>query len=216
MTEAQVAIDCGLVDYFLNRLAPPDTIRVLPHFLSNVAYLDIETTGLRASDPITAIAIHGPRGTRCFVRGRNLVDFLRETRGLSLLVTYNGSSFDLPRIRREFGINLAIPHLDLKPCLQALGYPGSLKRCEEALGIRRRAEEAITGIEAAALWTLHEATGDEAALLKLVQYNLRDAISLELLAIEVYNRVMANHPTCARLPRPTRPRPEVVTLSSVL
>jgi len=216
VSEAQVALDCGFADYFLNRLDPPDTIRVLPHFLSNVAYLDIETTGLRSTDSITTIALHGPRGTRCFVRGRNLIDFLREARGLSFLVTYNGSTFDLPKIRREFGIDLGMPHLDLKPCLQALGYSGSLKRCEELLGIRRCAEEALTGREAVELWRLYEATGDEAVLLKLVRYNVRDALSLELLAIEVYNRVMVNHPACARLPRPTQPRPGALVLSDSL
>jgi uncharacterized protein YprB with RNaseH-like and TPR domain len=213
VSEAQVALDCGFADYFLNRLDPPDTIRVLPHFLSNIAYLDIETSGLRSTDWITTIALHGPRGTRCFVRGRDLIDFLREARGLSLLVTYNGSTFDLPKIRREFGIDLGVPHLDLKPCLQALGYSGSLKRCEELLGIRRCAEEALTGREAVELWRLYEANGDEASLRKLVRYNVRDALSLELLAIQVYNRVMANHPACARLPRPTQPRLEALPLS---
>lgn len=216
VSEAQVALECGFADYFLNRLSPPDTIRVLPHFLSNVAYLDVETTGLRRADSITTIALHGPWGTHCFVRGRNLVDFLRDARRLSLLVTYNGSTFDLPRIRREFGIDLGTPHLDLKPCLQALGYSGSLKRCEELLGIRRRAEEALTGEEAVELWRLHEATGDEGVLLKLVRYNLRDALSLELLAIKLYNRVMANHPACARLPRPVQPEPEALPLSKLL
>ncbi len=216
VNEAQVALDCGFADYFLNRLSPPDTIRVLPHFLSNVGYLDVETTGLGKTDSITTIALHGPLGTRCFVRGRNLINFLREAKGLSLLITFNGSSFDLPRIRREFRIDLQIPHLDLKPCLQALGYSGSLKRCEELLGIRRPLEEMLTGQEAVELWRLHEATGDEAALLRLVRYNLRDALSLELLAVEIYNRAMANHPARVRLPRPAQLGLETLFLSNVL
>lgn len=216
VSEADVALECGFADYFLNRLTPPDTIRVLPHFLSSVGYLDVETTGLRPADSITTIALHGSRGTRCFVKGQNSVDFLREVRGLSLLVTYNGGNFDLPRLRREFGINLGTPHLDLRPCFQALGYSGSLKRCEELMGIHRPVEEALSGREAVELWRLYEATGDEAALLRLVRYNLRDAMSLELLAVELYNQVMASHPTCARLSRPIQPRLEALSLSSVL
>jgi uncharacterized protein len=205
VTEAQVALECGLADYFLNRLPPPDTIRVLPHFMSRVTYLDVETVGLRPNDPITAIALHGPQGTRSFVRGRNLTDFLREANELFLVVTYNGSTFDLPRIRREFGIDFTPRHIDLKPCLSALGYRGGLKRCEELFGIRRPEDEALTGEEAANLWRLHEASGEEAALTKLLRYNLRDALSLELLAIEAYNRVMKSYPARARLPRLRQP-----------
>ncbi len=200
--EAQVALSCGLADYFLNRLAPPDTVRVLPHFSEAVAYLDVETTGLGAKDPITVISLHGPKGTHSFIRGRNLVDFLRELKGLALLVSYNGSAFDLPRIRREFGINLSTPHLDLKPCLQALGYKGGLKECERLIGIQRHPAQAITGQDAARLWLQYEVLKDETALLELLRYNLRDAMTLELLAVEVYNRVMGSYPMRIRLPRP--------------
>jgi uncharacterized protein YprB with RNaseH-like and TPR domain len=147
--DAQVALESGLADYFLNRLAPPDTIRVLPHFLSNVGYLDIETTGLRPSDRITTVALYGPQGIRSFVTGRNMVDFLREVKQLSLVVTYNGTAFDLPRIRREFGIDMVTPHLDLKPCLDALGYRRGLKACEVLLRMRQRGEPEMTGHEAA-------------------------------------------------------------------
>jgi len=202
--EAQVALECGFADYFINRLGPPDTIRVLPHFMEGAVYLDIETTGLRSEDRVTTIALHGATGTHCYVRDRNFPDFLRELSRASLLVTYNGATFDLPRLRREFGIDLRTPHVDLRPCLQALGYRGGLKQCEEAMGYRRRPEESLTGEEAVALWGQYESNGNNESLSRLARYNVRDARALELLAVEAYNRVMSSCPMRVRLPLPAQ------------
>ncbi len=214
--QAEVALESGLADWFLNRLKPPDSIRVLPHFLEGSGYLDIETTGLGRADRVTTVALYTGRRKRCYVRGRNLDDLLRELRKISLLITYNGSSFDLPRLRKEFRIDLAIPHLDLRPCLDSLGYRGGLKRCEALMGIERPGDEAQSGLAALDLWSRYEEEGDEAFLLHLLRYNLRDVLSLELLAVRVYNLVMGSHPGAMHLPVPRQPSLDLLELQDVL
>lgn len=214
--QAMIALEAGLADYFLNRLRPPDTIRVLPHFVDIATYLDIETTGLAAKDRVTTVALVGGGRVQCYVRGLNLDELLRPLADLSMLVTYNGTGFDLPRLRRAFHIDLAVPHLDLRPCLEALGYRGGLKRCEELLGVRRGGTAGLTGEDAVELWRRYDESGDRESLVQLVRYNITDALSLELLAVEVYNRVMSCFPVALGLPRPERPDISALDLHDVL
>jgi hypothetical protein len=214
--QAEVALEAGLADWFLNRLRPPDTIRVLPHFREGAGYLDIETTGLGRRDYVTTVALSVGGRRRCYVRGRNLDELLRDLTDVSLLVTYNGASFDLPRLRSEFRIDLGIPHLDLRPCLEALGYKGGLKRCEELMGIGRSGDEVLTGRDAVELWERYRESGDEELLLRLLRYNLRDVLSLEVLAVKVFNLVAGSFPRPARLPLPKPPDPETLALHDVL
>lgn len=214
--QAEFALEAGLPDWFLNRLKPPDTIRVLPHFKRSTGYLDIETTGLDRTDRLTTISLSIDGNRRCYVRGRNLNDFLCVIKRISLLVTYNGASFDLPWLRKEFGIDLPIPHIDLRFCLEALGYKGGLKRCEELLGVKRPVDEAKSGIDAIDLWERYEETNDDGLLLRLLKYNLRDVLSLEVLAIKVYNLVMSSFPQPLHLPYPELPDLDELDLHVVL
>lgn len=214
--QAEVALESGLVDWFLIRLRPPDTIRVLPHFIDRAGFLDIETTGLERADRVTTVAFSTGGRRRCYVQGRNLDDLLRDLNNVAMFVTYNGASFDIPRLRSEFRIDLAVPHLDLRPCLEALGYRGGLKRCEEQMGIVRSSEAALTGRDAVELWGRYQEQGDEETLLRLLRYNLRDVLSLEILAIKVFNLVAGSFPKPVRLRLPKQPDPEALHLYDVL
>jgi hypothetical protein len=214
--QAEIALEVGLADWFLNRLRPPETIRVLPHFFEGAGFLDIETTGLGRTDRITTVVLSVGGTRRCYVRGRNLDELLRHLKDVSLLVTYNGAGFDVPRLRSEFRIDLPVPNLDLRPCLEALGYKGGLKRCEELMGITRTGETALTGRDAVELWDHYQAQGDEDSLLRLLRYNLHDVLSLETLAVKVFNRVVRGFPRGHVLPLPRQPDPETFTLRDVL
>ncbi len=216
IAEARIALDAGLADYFINRLRAPDTIRILPHFRDATGYLDIETTGLAASDRITTVALWSKGRARAYVRGMNLGQLLRDLAGLSLLVTFNGASFDLPRLRSEFRINLAKPHVDLRECLAALGIRGGLKQCEEQLGFTRREAQSLTGADAVQHWRRYEREGHRQSLLALLRYNLQDALSLEILAAQVYDRVMSCFPLALRFPRRSLPDPATLDLKDVL
>ncbi len=200
IAQAEVALSAGCLDYFLNRLSNPDKVRVLPHVLEAAGFLDIETSGLGADAEVTTVALVCGGRPRIYIRGRNLDNLLRDLADVRLLVTYNGSSFDLPRLRKAFRIDLAVPHLDLRYVLEALGYRGGLKRCEHQLGVRRDGE-ALTGADAVVLWESYQA-GDEEALETLVRYNLQDAVSLQVLAVKAYNLVMGSHPRPKRLHMP--------------
>ncbi len=200
--QARAALDAGLADWFLSRLKGADRIRVLPHFLDAVGYLDIETTGLGPGADLTTIALHDGGKTSIFVKGRNLADFLRELPRFRLLVTFNGARFDLPVLRQWFGIDLATPHLDLMHVLAGLGFRGGLKKIESELGLSREADEQITGLDAVVLWTRWRDRGDVDALDQLVRYNARDARGLEKLAVLAYNRVVSDFPVPCPLPLP--------------
>jgi len=128
------------------------------------------------------------------MRGRNLDRLSEDLRGLSALVTYNGQVFDLPKLRRELGIDIPCPHIDLLPCCRAAGWRGGLKECEQDFGIRRSQEGWLRGVGAVKLWSRYESTGDEQSLRRLVRYNALDALSLEFLAPRLYNLAMVSYP----------------------
>ena len=162
--QAMMALEAGMADWFLNRLRPPDTVRILPHFINTAGYLDIETTGLTKDDHITTVTLSHNGRCQCYVYGLNLDKLLQNLSGISLLVTYNGTNFDLPRIRKAFHIDINIPHLDLRPCLEAIGYRGGLKRCEELMGIERTRDESLMGIDAVELWKQYKTAGKQESL----------------------------------------------------
>lgn len=193
-------------NFFLNRLRPADQVRLFPHVRDQIAYIDIETTGLRRPAVITAIAIYDGFEYKSYVRGENLDQFPRDIAAYRMLVSYNGRRFDLPFLEREFGLRFSYPHIDLRPVMHAWGLPGGLKECERRLGIRRQVPEEMDGHLAVILWHYYTRFGDERALRLLVAYNIQDVLSLELLMIEAYHRSMKGHPYAPYLSMPQQPQ----------
>jgi hypothetical protein len=68
-----------------------------------VLYLDIETGGddMRF-EGISAIGMLDRHGPRLLLGGRDLQCFPEAAHGVSMLVTFNGLSFDVPILRRAF------------------------------------------------------------------------------------------------------------------
>jgi hypothetical protein len=145
-----------------------------------VGYLDIETSfrgevtvfGLLRSDT-GLLQIVGSAVTRDSV-GESL-------RGLDTMCTFNGEFFDLPVLRRAFGIGLLERYrsLDLSVECRRVGLRGGLKRIEDGLSIPRRLR-GVTGYDAMVLWERWE-RGDREALETLLQYNRDDVVNLRLL-----------------------------------
>ncbi|MDK9706533.1 MAG: ribonuclease H-like domain-containing protein [Desulforhopalus sp.] len=205
VSETAITGDPG---FFTSRLASNDVWRIFPHFREKTAYLDIETTGLEDSAEITTIALYDGREVLTFINGRNLDDFVHAVGRYQVLVTYNGKGFDIPFLERFFRIKLNQAQIDLRFVLARLGFKGGLKGCEKMLGINRGGLDGVDGYFAVLLWQRYQRCNDERALHTLLAYNIEDTVNLERLAVEAYNRNVANSPFAAELylPFPEPPR----------
>lgn len=145
------------------------------------AYLDIETT---FSGSISVIGIYRPDGGTVQLVGGGVhdINLYQALDGATTLVTFNGSSFDLPVIKRRLYSDLKseFAHCDLLYVCRRHGLRGGLKGVEQQLGIVRETA-GITGFDAPRLWQRYESTGDERALNTLLRYNREDVVNLALL-----------------------------------
>lgn len=175
--------------YFSSRLAGADRWRLFDQYRLQTAYLDIETTG--ATWPhltVTVIGLYDGRTFYQFVLGENLWDFLELIDRYQVLVTFNGSQFDLPVLQAFFGQRFPQAHIDLRFVLARLGYKGGLKKIEPRFGLHRPPDlEGLDGYDAVLLWQRAQ-RGDSQALDTLRRYNREDVINLETLMIEAYQR----------------------------
>ena len=182
------ALRRGKYRYFAARLPPREHWRAWPEFRDAVGYLDIETTGLDIGrDAVTVVGLYDGRKKRSYVKGVNLEELPDALEAVRLLVTFNGSRFDVPFLRRAFPrMRLDQIHLDLMNPLHRLGFWGGLKRIERRLGIERSDETTgMSGFDAVRLWAEYEA-GEDDALDTLMAYNLEDVVNLEPLAEFAY------------------------------
>jgi len=152
------------------------------------AYIDIETTGLMyGSSEITVVGIYLVRGNETdfvqLVGGDITADAILEAlEGVEIIYTYNGSRFDLPFIKSQYGINLEhlFPHRDLMYDCWNKNLHGGLKGVEVQLGITRNLPD-MNGREAIKLWWQYVDSFDLDALNKLCEYNKEDVVNLKTL-----------------------------------
>lgn len=169
--------------WFSRALASCEQWRLYPHFRDSAAFVDIETTGLAWPDAgITTIALYDGASVRTYVQGENLEAFADDIQHYTLLVTWNGRSFDAPFLRRALRIPLEMAHLDLLPVYRRMGLRGGLKKVEVALGLDRGGVAGVDGWDAVRLWRAYERTDDRRVLETLLAYNVADVLSLEVLA----------------------------------
>ncbi len=177
---------------FFERLcAMGEAWRAFPEFSDQCVYLDIETTGLSSVfDTVTLIGLYDGRKYKVFVDGDNLEQFPAELQKYSMVVTYNGSGFDLRFLKLRFP-DLILPpiHIDLRWVTRRLGMQGGLKEVETQLKIRRADSIAdIDGYEATVLWSKHQ-RGVSGALDQLIQYNTEDVVHLKAIMEIAYDRL---------------------------
>lgn len=186
LEESREAYSGGELAYFQARFKGNEMWRLLPSVLKTspekIAYLDIETTGLGFPPQMksTTIAVyydnqllleHEP------MRKRALLEEVDSA--AKVLVTFNGGTFDLPFLRREFGLRFAQAHVDLRFWLAKLGHRGGLKAIQKAFpDVRQRDSMDIDGFDAVRLWNLHK-KGVPNALETLLTYNAEDTLVLE-------------------------------------
>jgi uncharacterized protein len=176
------------IRFFSSRLSSREMWRLFDAFKEKAVYLDIETSGdTHGMDEITVIGLYDGHRIETFVSGINLNDFEMSIAGYELVITFSGTSFDLPMIRRFFpGISLPPAHIDLRFLLKQLGYAGGLKKIEKDLGIcRDSAIDGMSGYDAVRLWNAYQ-WGDRAALETLIHYNSADVVNLKPLMEMAY------------------------------
>lgn len=168
--------------YFINRLSSTETWRLYDFFKDEALFLDIETTGLDKYADITVIGLFDNFETKTMIKGINLDYHIlkKELSKYKLLITFNGSTFDLPFIQKRYDILPNIPHIDLRHCCSRLGLTGGLKQIEKHFGIKRnKIIENFFGGDALTLWRMYRANGDRYYLNLLVEYNEEDVINLK-------------------------------------
>ncbi|MDQ2730639.1 MAG: ribonuclease H-like domain-containing protein, partial [Armatimonadota bacterium] len=125
---------------------------------------------------------------RQYVRGDNLDEFPEEIGEFDLLVTFFGSGFDIPMLRRTFRkLPFNMLHADLCHALHRLGHKGGLKAIERSLGIHRSSQtDGLSGWDAVRLWREYQ-DGSEESLATLLAYNADDIVNLEPLLQIAYD-----------------------------
>ncbi len=176
--------------------------RLATAFPGKTAYLDIETEGLDPErDAVTCVGLSDGESAEVYVRGDGLERLPEALERFDLLVTYNGTGFDLPMLQHAFPrVDFRrFHHIDLRWPLNRLGIKGGLKAAERTLGIARPAEiEGADGFLAVLLWRAHR-RGRPRALETLLRYCLEDVVHLRPILVHVYNALTS------RLPVPEPP-----------
>ncbi len=188
LTGSVKALANGEHQFFRRKLGLKEAWRAFPDFRSSCVYLDVETDGGNSASGITMVGLYDGKEFKCLLKDEDLGNFPDIISHYSMIVTFCGASFDLPRLQRRFGIlKLDQIHLDLYPTLHRLGHHGGLKKIEAELGITRSPETAgLTGYDAVKLWHRYRQLGDDEALKRLIAYNREDVVHLERLAEYAY------------------------------
>ncbi len=186
------ALGKGDPRFFAWHLPPSERWRLYGEFSGAIAYLDIETTA--DGNGISVISLSDGTTVSSYVRGINLDRFASDLERYPLIVTYNGTCFDLPVIESCLNISIRAAHIDLRFVLRSIGVSGGLKRSERQFGVDRGILTGVDGAGAVWLWDRYLHTGEESALETLLAYNTEDVRYLPLLLTGCYNRLLANTP----------------------
>ena len=176
--------------YFGVVLPQQEHWRLYEWLRTRAVYLDIETDTF---GQITVVGLYGHGRMTSFVRGEslNVRRLAEELRQYDLLVTFCGTTFDLPVLLSQYpDLPLDQPHMDVCFIGRRLGYRGGLKAVERQLGIDRESQlEGMNGADAVHCWNRWRHARDEEAKAQLLRYNEADCVNLEPLA-EAFYRLM--------------------------
>ena len=182
------------IQFFVDRFDPQDKWRILDHFLDRTSFFDIETTGLEYDATITVIVCWHDGRLHTFVEHENLDDFLDLVDDVELLASFNGSSFDVPRVIDSFHIpELPCPHLDLRWLCYHCDLRGNLKDITSRIGSSRPSDLAsVGGDQAVELWLDWRDHGNRNAREQLIRYCAADVLLLVLLSEHLTGRSSLN------------------------
>ena len=164
-----------------------------------VVFFDIETTGLSGGAGTLAFVAgcgwfedDGFRVRQFFLSGpadeRAMLDALADVFGAaSLLVTFNGRSFDVPLIEMRWAFHRldaptdSLPHFDMLPPARRL-WGGGRRRLQpvvaRAIALRRAPVGDVPGFEIPTRYFQFLRTGDVRAIEGVLEHNRQDVVSL--------------------------------------
>jgi len=186
-------LDAGDFAYFAKLLPQGEHWRAVPDFMERIGFLDIETNGTFGAESVTIVGVYNNDTSRIYVKYRDLDEFGTDADNYALWVTFFGTGFDIPFLRRRFPqTDFNQLHVDLCPLLRRLGFKGGLKRIERQIGIERETGvDGLSGSDAVRLWREWRTKKSRASLELLMEYNRADIENLSLLLAFVYGRLKA-------------------------
>ncbi len=178
LIQSQTALLKEDIFYFTKKLHPKDKWKILAHYYNEILYFDIETDQFQR---ITLIGCYYKQKEYAFLRYANIENFLDLLEHAKLVVSFNGSSFDIPILLKYFHLpEFPVPHIDLRWVLYHKGIKGGLKQIELQLGIEREKEiQNLNGMDAVFLWYRYHELGEIEAKNLLIRYCMADVISLK-------------------------------------
>ena len=180
------------IAFFAKRLPKRELYRVAASFPESCVFLDIESTGLSTFyDRVTLVGWSVGSTYTALVDPGRIEQLERDLHEHPIVVTFNGSLFDLPFLAKSFKMDWSgLFHVDLRYLAKRVGLTGGQKKIEVEIGLTREGSlEGIAGAEAVALWFDYK-EGDLNALRDLVRYNHADIEGMKFLFEEVIRRVV--------------------------
>jgi len=186
------AIENEDADFFAKNLPNSEYYRIALSFPKKTLFLDIETTGLsRYYNNITIVGWSMNSKYKVYIQGEDDYDLINSLQEAKVIVTFNGSIFDIPFLCKEFPrLNLPKTHIDLRFLAKQVGLTGGQKKIETFLGIKRPSHLLdIKGDTAPLLWYKY-CRGDSDSLRLLISYNHADIEGMKLIFDTVITRVL--------------------------
>ena len=179
------------IAFFASRLPKREYFRIASSFPESCVFLDIETTGLsKYYDKVTVLGWSLGDTYTAVIEPTDIETLKVDIREHPIIVTFNGSLFDLPFLTKCFKADWSeIYHIDLRYLARRVGLKGGQKKIETEIGLNRDSGlEEIDGAEAVALWFDYK-EGDLNALKQLVRYNHADIEGMKSLFEEAVQRL---------------------------
>ncbi len=192
LEESWRALERKNSEYFALALPRPEHFRIALSFPEETLFVDIETTGLsHYYNDITVIGLARQGEYVSFVAGDSLDEAKDLIRNAKCIVTFNGTLFDIPFLKKEMpDIQFPAAHVDLRYLTRRLGWQGGQKSVEEQLGVSRPSELGeLRGGDAPALWYEYIA-GRSEALDTLVRYNQADLRGMQEILDKAVNALI--------------------------
>lgn len=192
LNESKKAFQNKQVDFFADNLKSQEYYRIAFSFPEDTLFLDIETTGLsKYYDDITLLGLSLGGQYHVYIKGQNIKSINNIISKAKVIVTFNGSLFDLPFIREKFPkLKLPLVHIDLRFLAKRVDLSGGQKKIEQEIGIRRRKELSDLRGEAAPLLWHRYCRGNLDSLKTLISYNHADVEGMKSIFDETIKRLL--------------------------